>query len=137
MIYNNLKVGAPSTNSKVVKKAFESVYSDIGILCAEVGGVWNPGTGEYYFGMEPCYEADDKPQKDNSLAIILGSTFGALFVASAAMVIYMRKREKAGKPVFNPLTRTVNPNEMSAEILGLFQRKETADTRHSHSTYKI
>ena len=96
MIYNNLKVGAPSTNSKVVKKAFESVYSDIGILCAEVGGVWNPGTGEYYFGMEPCYEADDKPQKDNSLAIILGSTFGALFVASAAMVIYMRKREKAG-----------------------------------------
>lgn len=35
----------PLHKSEAVKKAFGSVYPDIGILCAEVGEVWNPGTG--------------------------------------------------------------------------------------------
>lgn len=39
-------------------------------------------------------------KNNNTLAIALGCTFGALFAVAAAMVLYMRSREKGGDPVF-------------------------------------
>jgi len=54
IIYKNMKVGATSVSFDHVKAAFESVYSDMGISCADVGGLWNDATGAYYEGMEPC-----------------------------------------------------------------------------------
>jgi len=54
IIYENTKVGAGSTDSAAVKAAFESTYSALGITCADVGGLWDTGSGAYYEGMEPC-----------------------------------------------------------------------------------
>lgn len=48
-IYNRMNVGASFAD---VKASFESVYPQMGITCADVGGLWN-GDG-YYVGMEPC-----------------------------------------------------------------------------------
>lgn len=137
MIYDNLKVGASSTDSIAVKEAFESVYEDIGILCNSVGGIWNDDTDEYYAGMEPCIDSTDEPDEDPRLAIILGSTFGALFVASTAMVIYMRRRERMGRPVFNPLAPRQPNEQISADILALYQsqRKRAADTLSTTSDH--
>lgn len=100
-----MKVGATSTDSKRVKHAFEQVYQSIGISCSDVGGLWDASKGKYYEGMEPCEDpavvnAGTVTKMNNSLAIILGCTFGALFAVAAAMVIYMRSREKEGDPVF-------------------------------------
>ena len=53
-IYNNLRVGAPSTDFKAVKAAFESVYEEMGISCADIGGLWSEASKDYYPGMEPC-----------------------------------------------------------------------------------
>jgi len=104
-IYENLKVGASSTDYKAVKNAFESVYSEIGITCGDIGGLWNSGTKSYYQGMEPCVDTVStmntvETKNNNTLAIALGCTFGALFAMAAAMVLYMRSKEKQGEPVF-------------------------------------
>ena len=48
-------------------------------------------------------------KSNNSLVIGLGAGFGALFVIAAAMVVYMRSREKEGNPVF----RTNETKEMN------------------------
>ncbi len=58
-IYNNLRVGANSTDIRAVKNAFESAYTDLGISCADVGGLWDGFQGKYYVGMEPCVEAEE------------------------------------------------------------------------------
>eukprot|EP00581_Thalassiosira_minuscula_P007471 CAMPEP_0183710558 /NCGR_PEP_ID=MMETSP0737-20130205/6262_1 /TAXON_ID=385413 /ORGANISM="Thalassiosira miniscula, Strain CCMP1093" /LENGTH=547 /DNA_ID=CAMNT_0025938857 /DNA_START=120 /DNA_END=1763 /DNA_ORIENTATION=+ len=105
-IYENMKVGASSTDFKAVKRAFESVYSKMGITCSDVGGLWNDAADGYYEGMEPCMQtistmnAAGETKTNNTLAIALGCTFGALFAIAAAMVLYMRSREKQGAPVF-------------------------------------
>lgn len=54
-IHNNLKVSTdPQPDFMAVKEAFESVYANIGITCADVGGLWNKNENGYYPGMEPC-----------------------------------------------------------------------------------
>mmetsp|Transcript_31744 Transcript_31744/g.58171 ORF Transcript_31744/g.58171 Transcript_31744/m.58171 type:complete len:153 (-) Transcript_31744:871-1329(-) len=53
-----MKVGASSTDVQAVKNAFETVYADIGISCAEVGGLWSHSDDNYYTGMDPCIEID-------------------------------------------------------------------------------
>jgi hypothetical protein len=105
-IYENLRVAAPSTDFKKVKAAFESVYADLGITCGDIGGLWNSATKEYYAGMEPCVQTvasmstASESSGNNTLAIALGCTFGGLFAIAAALVLYMRSKEKQGEPVF-------------------------------------
>ncbi|KAL3789110.1 hypothetical protein ACHAW5_004165 [Stephanodiscus triporus] len=108
-IYDNMMVGAASTDYKAVRSAFESVYPALGISCADIGGFWNQGEHAYYPGMEPCTDASTTTSStqtevvtktNKTLAVALGCTFGALFAAAAAMVLYMRSREKQGQPVF-------------------------------------
>ena len=38
----------------VVKEALESVYTCMGITCAQVGGLLEEGTTDYISGFEPC-----------------------------------------------------------------------------------
>ena len=108
-IYDNVAVGVASTDYKAVRSAFESVYPDLGISCADVGGFWNEAEKAYFPGMEPCKDAGTTmstvqtevvTETNKTLAVALGCTFGALFAAAAAMVLYMRSREKQGQPVF-------------------------------------
>jgi len=105
-IYNNLRVGATQTDHKAVKAAFESVYPKLGITCADIGGLWSEAQKGYYPGMEPCRtvvsskSTEVVTESNKTLAIALGCTFGALFAIAAAMVLYMRSREKQGQPVF-------------------------------------
>jgi hypothetical protein len=102
-IYNNLRVGASSTSFQQVKSAFESVYPQLGINCADIGGLWNEAEKKYYPGMEPCVDASNTEvvtQTNSTLAIALGSTFGALFAIALVGILYMRSREKQGAPVF-------------------------------------
>lgn len=106
-IYDNVMVGASSTDYKAVRSAFESVYPALGISCADIGGFWNEAEKAYFPGMEPCKDAattstqtEVVTETNKTLAVALGCTFGALFAAAAAMVLYMRSREKQGQPVF-------------------------------------
>jgi hypothetical protein len=110
-IYDNMKVDASSTDSAAVKKAFESVYPDLGINCADIGGLWNEATSDYYAGYGPCKtivstSSQAATQNNNTLAIVLGSVFGGLFLVAVGMVLYMRTREKQGEPVFKTSTHT-------------------------------
>merc|ERR1712070_1144416 len=111
-IYDNMKVGATSTSYSDVKNAFESVYPDLGISCKDIGGLWNSALNDYYEGMAPCKDASTlQKEEDKTLAIVLGSVFGGLFFLTILYVLFLRKREIEGKPVFEA---AVAPNkEMS------------------------
>jgi hypothetical protein len=53
-IYNAVSIGG-TPNFAAVKNAFESVYSCMGITCADVGGLVDPITGKGYAeGAAPC-----------------------------------------------------------------------------------
>jgi len=84
-IYDNMRVGAPTTDFKAVKKAFESVYADIGISCAEIGGLWYEGDDTYYPGMEPCGVGTASTQSANA-SYRLG--LGAVSSFCLSMVVY-------------------------------------------------
>ncbi|KAL3938377.1 MAG: hypothetical protein SGBAC_006696 [Bacillariaceae sp.] len=105
-IYENMKVGASNTDHMEVKRAFESVYADLGINCADIGGLWNDATSSYYEGYEPCSDAstgaDVITEEDTTLAIVLGSVFGGLFAFAILALCFMRNKEKRGQPVFSP-----------------------------------
>jgi hypothetical protein len=58
-IYDNLNFNAGSMDFAAVKSAFESVYEDIGITCADVGGFFNATAEAYYEGAEPCGTSTD------------------------------------------------------------------------------
>merc|ERR1712086_373518 len=101
------RVGATSTDHIAVKEAFESVYAEMGIKCSDVGGVWNQVLEKHYDGMEPCIDAltteiSVQKEADETLATILGATFGGLFGIALLALCFMRSKEKRGQPVFAP-----------------------------------
>jgi len=102
IIYENMKIGAASTDHKKVKEAFERQYECMGVNGALVGGLYNGATDAYYEGAEPKQDKSVTGDSNNGLAIGLGS--GAAVVALLALcgVFYMRQREVQGKPVFTP-----------------------------------
>lgn len=120
-IYDSMKVGATKTTSSDVKKAFESVYPALGITCADVGGLFNEATRDYYSGMDPCVDSSNSSSNNNALAIGLGVGLGAAFLIAAGMVLYMRSREKQGEPVFKTAsehTETSWTTAATVEIIG-------------------
>merc|ERR1712194_979553 len=58
IIYNNMKVGAVTTDNVAVKRAYESTYTALGITCEDIGGLWFAAEDKYYETMEPCVTAD-------------------------------------------------------------------------------
>jgi hypothetical protein len=107
-IYDNMRVGATSTNYADVRRAFESVYSDLGIDCADIGGLWNDATDSYHEDAGPCVDASTKVQveEDKTLAVALGTSFGVLFGIALMCICVMRRKETQGKPMFPPTVRS-------------------------------
>ena len=85
-IYNSMRVGASKTDFKAVKSAFESVYADMGISCADVGGLWNEATKGYYSGMEPCggvgVSAQSSGSSSTSIVTSVAVVLSAMIAAS-------------------------------------------------------
>jgi len=53
-VYENMRVGATSTDYMAVRRAFEDHYGCMGLTCQDIGGLYNPGLGEYYPDASPC-----------------------------------------------------------------------------------
>jgi len=83
IIYDNMKVGAMSTDQAAVKKAFESVYDDLGITCEHVGGLYSTSDVGYYPGAEPC------DTKDRSAAVMKNGMVVAALGAIAMLFTSM------------------------------------------------
>jgi len=69
IICDNMCVGAPQTDYRAIKKAFEEAYEHMGITCQEVGGFWFNGASDYYEDMEPC---TDGPSGSDSNTLTTG-----------------------------------------------------------------
>jgi hypothetical protein len=112
-IYDNMRVGATNTKVAFVKYAFESVYADLGIDCADVGGLWNDATDSYYEGMEPCVDHSTKVkvEEDRTLAVALGTSFGVLFGLALMCICFMRRKETQGQPMFAPTVEGQAPSD--------------------------
>ena len=88
IIYENMKIGAFTTDYKMVKKAFERNYDCMGVNGALVGGLWNSTANAYYEGAEP------KKDGSNVLAIGLGSGAAAVALLALCGVFYMRHQQR-------------------------------------------
>ena len=97
-IYSHLKMGARNTNFAATKKAFESVYEQMGITCADVGGIWGEGTEAYYPEAEPCQ--DKSSNQAAKIGGIVGGILGAVVLGLAGFILFIRRREIAGTPYF-------------------------------------
>jgi len=53
-IYDNMKVGAATTDFKAVKNAFERQYGCMKIDGKQVGGLWDDASGKYFEGAGPA-----------------------------------------------------------------------------------
>lgn len=98
-IYSNLKMGTRNTNYAATKKAFENVYPQMGITCADVGGLYSEEIGSYYPGAEPCKDTSNS----NKAAVIGGAIGGILGVAIVGLVVFIvfiRHKEVSGEPYF-------------------------------------
>jgi hypothetical protein len=87
IIYENMKIGAASTDHAKVKKAFERNYDCMGVNGALVGGLFNRATNAYYVGAEPKQESSVACGSSNELAIGLGSDAAAVALVLALCVI--------------------------------------------------
>jgi len=62
-IFENMGIGQTTTvDYMAVKSAFEACYTDMGITCADIGGLWNSATDGYYADGDsdasPCTDAE-------------------------------------------------------------------------------
>uniref|UniRef100_A0A7S1G0P6 Uncharacterized protein n=3 Tax=Corethron hystrix TaxID=216773 RepID=A0A7S1G0P6_9STRA len=97
-----------STDFAAVKAAFESQYECMGIKCTDVGGLLQ-GTN-YYPDFQPCDDnermgimaagASTVITKSNPIGTIIGIVFAVVAVCAIAFILFMRKKEKEGAPIF-------------------------------------
>lgn len=114
-VFNNMKVGASSTDFLAVKAAFENNYECLENSCADVGGLYDSSVNDYYEDAGPCTDPNadsDSSSDDDTVAVALGITFGIIAFLALGGAVYMARREKSGSPVFKP-SKTPHPNEMS------------------------
>ena len=99
-IYENLRVGAGTTNFADVKEAFEFVYKDLGIKCSDIGGLWNEALGKFYEGAEPCANSLLAKELDDNelLVIIIGASLGGLFFLSLCALCFSRSKKNSTPP---------------------------------------
>jgi hypothetical protein len=89
-IYKNLRVGQNgSVNFAAVKIAFESVYECMGLVCQDVGGMYDETIGTYFEGASPC---DGSSSSEKNVGLIVGLTIGGLVFAALVIVFVHNKR---------------------------------------------
>jgi hypothetical protein len=97
IIYRNMKTGQNgSANFKKVKHAFERNYDCLGIRCADIGGLYDAGTGGYLKDATPC--GSNQSSKAN-VGLIVGISLGSLAVLLFSVLVCNRcsSRKEKGK----------------------------------------
>lgn len=104
IIYDNMRVGANSTDFKAVKKAFENNYKCLGMTCQEVGGLML-GNG-YYLGAEPC--KDKKGMSGTAITIAIGFILVVGITFFFGLMCILMRRKKRGLPLFKRSSGTTS-----------------------------
>jgi hypothetical protein len=119
-IYKNMNVNNENTvDFNAVKAAFEACYSNMGITCAEVGGLWDKDNSKYYSGVggttnkgeagvtydaSPCEDSSTvmtTTTEDLSDAALAGIIVGAVLAGLLLVfVVVLVMKEKSGTPMF-------------------------------------
>jgi hypothetical protein len=100
VIYDNLKVqNNPKVDFVAVKRALEKTYPCLKVSCQQVGGIYNPFSGGYIEGAEPCTElfghvTVDIDEDDKSVALGLFIAVMTLVVLGIAVCLIRRATEK-------------------------------------------
>jgi hypothetical protein len=104
-IYDNLRIGATSTEFSLVKNALEENYACMGITCADVGGYFDDANADYYAGAGPCSGTGvSSNSSTNAVGIAVGVTVGVVLVILAAMFVAVKRRKTVeAPPKTNPM----------------------------------
>lgn len=111
MIYDNLKLGASSTNFGHVKNSLQASYQCMGITCEEVGGYYDSVSGEYFEGAAPCSGTGSSSSGGNAVGASVGVLIAVAAVIGAALFVVRRRRRTSEQapPKKNPIF--VTPDE--------------------------
>jgi len=100
-VFNHVRLNGNDPNFVSVKKAFERNYECLGISCDDIGGLWSPADDRYFEDANPCNDkSNTKSKNSNGLAVGIGVAASMIALASVAAVLFIRKREKSGNPVW-------------------------------------
>jgi hypothetical protein len=100
VIHDNLKVqNNPKVDFVAVKRALEKSYPCLKVSCQQVGGIYNPFSGGYIGGTEPCTElfgqvTVDIDDDDKSVALGLFIAVATLVVLGIVVCLIRRTMEK-------------------------------------------
>jgi len=121
IIYDNMGLGASSTDFEAVKDAFERNYRCLNITCGDVGGLWDTDSNMYYSTSRPCVDVPAPPPprapgQGTTLANRGGDGGGGdalpswgiaiivvvviLFIVISVILAVVIFKEKQGAPVF-------------------------------------
>lgn len=118
-IYKNMKTGQKNTaNFDEVNAAFVNVYSCLGIRGSDVGGIYNPETGDYYVGAEPLDSKTSSKSNNINVGLIVGCVIAGIV---AGIVLYFLASKFFGGSGRNKHIVTANvskatDNDTKAEI---------------------
>merc|ERR1719491_479226 len=127
ILYDNMKVGASSTDLQAVITAFENNYGCMGIAAWEVGAIYDTaaknGEGGYLYGnaekLEATASAATEPssseKNSNTLAIGLGVGLGAAVLILIGVFFMMRGKKDEREP-----SKFVNEGAAVLILIGVF-----------------
>ena len=112
VIHENMKMGA-TTKFADVKNALERSYACMGIVCKDIGGVWNHTLQGYESGASPCgVSANDKSKKGAAIGGFFGISVGVLLAGWA----FLRFRHRLPKLGAKRARKTMPPMYSSGNI---------------------
>lgn len=131
LLYGNMRVGAVYTDFKTMKLVLEANYECLGITCADVGGLLDVDTGEYFEGASPCSGVsatasrsygEDHTSKRSSPAVVLFWSFFAVtasLICACCLFERLAGREKIddASPLYDSDVEAELPEESAGEFL--------------------
>lgn len=103
IIYDNMKLGASSTNFGHVKNSLQATYRCMGVSCEDVGGYYDSVTNEYFEGAAPCTGSGSSGGK--ALAVSVGVIIACAAIIGGALYVlrHRRRTTQPDPPKKNPI----------------------------------
>lgn len=102
----NTELGSPSAPSSegyvLLKEKLQSVYSCLGISCAQVGGLRNGLSDMFVEGLEPCGDGDDGLKGVEVAGIVIG-VVAVLAIIGGVLMCKRRNRNKTSQAMSSDL----------------------------------
>jgi hypothetical protein len=121
VIYDNLKIqNNPKVDFVAVKRALEKNYPCLKVSCQQVGGIYNPFSGGYLGGTEPCTELFGQVTldiDDDDKSVAAGLLIALLTLLVLGIVVCLIRRATERRILHLKNQQLEGQQELQSEIL--------------------